>query len=356
VTHDRAVVTCHELLQEPARFDALIDVRSESEFAEDHLPDATNLPVLHDAERVEVGTLNRQVSPFAARRRGAVLVARNIAAMIDNELAQKPRDWRPLVYCWRGGQRSGSLTHVLGRIGWPARQLDGGYRAFRRLVVQTLVELSAKFEFHVVCGTTGSGKSRLLQQLARTGAQVLDLEQLAHHRGSVLGGLPSLPQPSQKMFETRIWSALRALRADLPVFVESESRKVGDLRVPDALIASMRSSQCVRIELPIAERVKLLRDEYVHFEREPTQLVAQLNCLIALHGRERVEHWKALAAAGEWDALVERLLVEHYDPAYRRSISRNFPRFDAAPVVTLTRSAPEAFESAAYALAAESVR
>jgi tRNA 2-selenouridine synthase len=149
---------------------------------------------------------------------------------------------------------------------------------------------------------------------------------------------------------------LRALRADLPVFVESESRKVGDLRVPDALIASMRSSRCVRIELPIAERVKLLRDEYVHFEREPTQLVTQLNCLIPLHGHERVEHWKALAAAGEWDALVERLLVEHYDPAYRRSISRNFPRFDAAPVVTLTRSAPEAFESAAYALAADSVR
>jgi tRNA 2-selenouridine synthase len=356
VSHDRAVVTCEEALLGPARFDALIDVRSEGEFAEDHLPDATNLPVLHDAERAEVGTLNRQVSPFAARRRGAVLVARNIASIIDTELAQKPRDWRPLVYCWRGGQRSASLAHVLGRIGWPARQLEGGYRAFRRLVVQALDELSAKFEFRVVCGTTGSGKSRLLQQLARSGAQVLDLEQLAHHRGSVLGGLPSLPQPSQKMFETRIWSALRALRVDQPVFVESESRKVGDLRVPDALIASMRSSQCVRIELPITERVRLLRDDYIHFEREPSQLLAQLDCLIPLHGHERVQHWKALAAAGEWDTLVERLLVEHYDPAYRRSISRNFVRFDAAPVVTLARSAPEAFESAAHALTAESVR
>ncbi|HYS15070.1 MAG TPA: tRNA 2-selenouridine(34) synthase MnmH [Burkholderiaceae bacterium] len=349
---DRAVVSCEQVLQDLTRFDALLDVRSEGEFADDHLPGAINAPVLHDAERVEVGTLYRQVSPFDARRRGAALVARNIASIVETELAQKPRDWRPLVYCWRGGQRSAALTHVLARIGWPARQLEGGYRAFRRHVMQDLAGLPARLVFHVVCGTTGSGKSRLLQQLAQAGAQVLDLEQLAHHRGSVLGGLPSLPQPSQKMFETRIWSTLRSLRSDVPVFVESESRKVGDLRVPDALIAAMRASPCVRVELPIAERVKLLRDEYVHFERDPEQLLAQLNCLVALHGRERVEQWKTLVAAGQWDQLVERLLLEHYDPAYLRSINRNFAHSAAAHVVTLARSAPDAYASAAQALAA----
>jgi tRNA 2-selenouridine synthase len=122
--------------------------------------------------------------------------------------------------------------------------------------------------------------------------------------------------------------------------------------VPDALIAAMRASPCVRVELPIAERVKLLRDEYVHFERDPEQLLAQLNCLVALHGRERVEQWKTLVAAGQWDQLVERLLLEHYDPAYLRSINRNFAHSAAAHVVTLARSAPDAYASAAQALAA----
>jgi tRNA 2-selenouridine synthase len=355
LTVDRAVVSFEQVLQHPARFDALLDVRSESEFADDHLPQAVNVPVLHDLERAEVGTLYKQISPFDARRRGAALVARNIAAIVE-DLGERPRDWRPLVYCWRGGQRSAALTHVLSRIGWAARQLDGGYRSYRRHVVQALVDLPAQFQFRVICGTTGSGKSRLLLQLSRAGAQVLDLEQLAHHRGSVLGGLPSLPQPSQKAFETRLWSALRGFRADRPVFVESESRKVGDLRVPDALIAAMRAAPCVRIELPIEERVKLLRDEYVHFEREPAQLLAQLNCLLPLHGHERIEQWKTLAESGHWDVLVERLLREHYDPAYLRSINRNFARIDAAHVVSLACGAPEAFESAAAALASATSR
>jgi tRNA 2-selenouridine synthase len=306
--------------------------------------------VLHDGERVEVGTLYKQVSPFDARRRGAALVARNIASMVENELAHKPRDWRPLVYCWRGGQRSAALTLVLFRIGWAARQLEGGYRAYRRQVLQDLLELPARFAFRVVCGKTGSGKSRLLQQLAQTGAQVLDLEQLAHHRGSLLGSMPGLPQPSQKMFETRIWSALRGMRSDAPVFIESESRKVGDLRVPDALIAAMRAAPCVRVELSIAERVKLLRDEYVHFEQEPQQLAAQLDCLLSRHGRARIEEWKALAAAGKWDEMVERLLREHYDPAYVSSMSRNFARVDDASVITIERGDPDAFEAAARAL------
>jgi tRNA 2-selenouridine synthase len=352
LTPDRATVSCEQVWRDPARFDTFVDVRSEGEFAEDHLPGALNLPVLHDSERAEVGTIYKQVSPFDARRRGAALVARNIASIIDGVLGKMGRGWKPLVYCWRGGQRSAALTHVLARVGWPARQLEGGYRAFRRHVMHALLELPGGFSFQVVCGPTGSGKSRLLQQLALAGAQVLDLEQLAHHRGSVLGGLPSQPQPSQKMFETRIWSALRELRTDLPVFVESESRKVGDLRVPDALIAAMRTSPCVRIDLPVAERVRLLRDEYVHFERDPAQLLAQLDCLLALHGHDRVEQWKALAAAARWDTLVERLLLEHYDPSYLRSINRNFAHVDEARIVTLERSAPEAFAAAAQRLAA----
>ncbi|MCS6944419.1 MAG: tRNA 2-selenouridine(34) synthase MnmH [Sutterellaceae bacterium] len=345
-----SVVSVDEALRDLSAFDAVLDVRSESEFAEDHLPGAINTPVLNDAERAEVGTLHKRESAFAARRRGAALVARNIAHLLETRFAQMPRDWKPLVYCWRGGQRSGALTLVLERVGWHARQLEGGYRAYRRRVLADLERLPQQFEFRVVCGPTGCGKSRLLQALATAGAQVLDLEALAHHRGSVLGALPSLPQPAQKMYDSRIWWMLRRFDPTRPVFVEAESRKVGNLRVPDALIMAMRAAACIRLELPMAERIALLRDEYAFFERDPAVLMAQLDCLRALHGSERVSQWKALAQRGQWDELVERLLREHYDPAYQRSLTRNFIRASKADVLILRRGQDADFAAAAQRL------
>jgi tRNA 2-selenouridine synthase len=351
VNLDRAVVSAADALADLARFDDIIDVRSESEFAEDHIPGAISCPVLTDAERAEVGTMDRQQSSFEARRRGAAYVSRNIARHLETRFADKPKTWRPLVYCWRGGNRSAAMTHILGRVGWQARQLEGGYRSFRRAVIAELDRLPQQFSFRVICGTTGSGKSRLLQQLAAVGAQVLDLEALAHHRGSVLGGLPSVPQPSQKTFETRIWWELRRFDSARLVYVESESRKVGDLRVPDRLLAMMRAAECIRLEVPLDARIRLLRDEYAHFERDVGTLYAQLDCLVPLHGHEKVAHWKALAEAGRWDEMVERLLVEHYDPAYLKSIDRNFVRVTSARVLRVPTDAAAAFLDAARELA-----
>ena len=350
MNEDRSVVSVDEALADLGRFDTVIDVRSESEFAEDHIPGAINCPVLTDAERAEVGTMDRQQSSFEAKRRGAAYVARNIATHLERAFADKPRSWKPLVYCWRGGNRSGSMTHILGRVGWQARQLEGGYRAFRRAVLGELESLPVRLTFLVVCGTTGSGKSRLLQQLAQAGAQALDLEALAHHRGSLLGSLPMLPQPSQKQFETRIWHALRGFDPARPVFVESESRKIGDLRVPDQLLLSMRAAECIRLELPLAARVRLLRDEYVHFESDAGALHEKLDCLVPLHGHERVARWKQLVDEGNWDALVECLLVEHYDPAYLRSIGRNFTRSPDAKPLALPSDDLTTFREAARAL------
>ena len=321
---DHGVVAATEALAALDEFDSVIDVRSASEFAEDHVPRAINCPVLTDVERSEVGTLDRQQSSFEARRRGAAMVARNIARHLEGRFADMPRDWSPLVYCWRGGQRSGAMTHVLSRVGWRPRQLEGGYRAYRRAVMAELDRLPPALTLRVICGTTGSGKSRLLQQLANVGAQVLDLEAIARHRGSVLGGLPQEMQPGQKHFETLLWDALRKFDPARPVFIESESRKVGDLRVPDALLAHMRESACVRLDVPLAARVRLLRDEYAHFESDIASLTKQLDCLVTLHGHQRVTAWKAMAQAHEWDRLVEELLSQHYDPAYQRSLSRNF--------------------------------
>lgn len=346
-------ISCTDAIADLGTFDAIIDVRSPSEFAEDHVPGALNCPVLDDEERARVGTMHKAESAFAAKRTGAALVARNIARHLENEFAHKPRSWRPLVYCWRGGQRSGAMVHVLSAIGWPARQLDGGYRAFRRYVITELETLPQRFQLQIVCGPTGSGKSRLLRHLTRCGAQVLDLEDIAQHRGSVLGALPQAPQPSQKSFETRVWWMLRALDPKRPVFVESESRKVGQLRLPEALIKHMRASECIQLCVPKAARVRLLREEYAHFEADLPALLRQLDCLIGLHGRERVGEWKRLAAEQRWDDMVRRLLDEHYDPAYLRSIGRNFPRTHGAVDVKVDDVSDAGFDRAAVTIAAD---
>lgn len=350
----RNVIAARDAFEQLARFDTIVDVRSPAEFAEDHVPGAINCPVLDDAQRAEVGTLYKQVSPFTARRRGAALVARNIADHVERAFSAYERDWVPLVYCWRGGERSGAMTHVLNRVGWRARQLEGGYRAWRRWVIDQLETLPGRFDLRVICGTTGSGKSRLLRHLQAAGAQVLDLEALAHHRGSVLGGLPGVAQPSQKMFESRIWTVLHACDVSRPVYVESESRKVGQLRVPAALILHMRQARCLRIELPFDQRVRLLRDEYAHFESAPADLLAQIDCLLALHGRTRIDEWKQLVKHSDWHQLVARLLAEHYDPSYLASIERNFAGYGDAEVVQLAHADDAAFAARASELAARS--
>lgn len=345
-----ALLPFEEVLPQLDRFDAIIDARSPSEFAEDHLPGAINCPVLDDAQRAAVGTLYKQSSAFDAKKTGAAIAARNISRHIDALFLDKPREWAPLIYCWRGGNRSGSMAHVLAKIGWPAVQLDGGYRAYRRHVNAALMELPARFQFKVVCGTTGSGKSRLLQALASEGAQVLDLEQLAAHRGSVLGNLPSAPQPSQKMFESRIWQVLRHFDPAQPVFAESESKKVGNVRVPDALMESMRASPCISLHLSIERRVELLLQDYSHFVEAPALLNQQLDCLLSLHGRETITRWQRMALEGGMAQLVEELLDQHYDPAYLRSIERNFSQFPQAENLELAGISEQAFRQAAHRL------
>jgi len=339
-------------LQQLRGFDAILDARSPAEFADDHLPGAINVPVLDDRERELVGTVYKQQSAFEAKRIGAPLVSRNIAGHIERLFRDKTREWRPLVYCWRGGGRSGSLAHVLRQVGWDAQKLDGGYKAFRRQVVTDLETLPTRFEFTVVCGATGSGKSRLLEALAVEGAQVLDLEVLAAHRGSVLGELPENPQPTQKSFETALWTALSAFDPARPVFVESESKKVGNLRVPEVLIERMRASRCLRLEADEATRVALLMEDYAHFVKDPDALRAKLELLIPLHGDERIGGWTAQLRAGEWNALVADLLRNHYDPAYKRSLFRNYKGAEGAAAVNVTDITATGFRALARSIVA----
>lgn len=342
-----ALLSFQEILPQLKQFDAIIDVRSQSEFAEDHIPCAINCPVLDDAQRVQVGTMYKQVNAFEAKKLGAVLVGRNIASHIETLFLDKPREWAPLVYCWRGGNRSGAMAHVMAKIGWPVVQLDGGYQTYRRYVNASLAELPQRFRFKVICGPTGSGKSRLLQVMAQQGAQVLDLEQMAAHRGSVLGNLPTEPQPSQKTFESRIWDALQRFDPQYPVFVESESKKVGNLRVPEVLMDVVRSSPCFAVALSRPDRVRLLLEDYAHFVTDPALLNTQLTCLTYVHGREKVAYWQQLSLSGRIGELVDELLLKHYDPAYGQSIKRNFDQFSEAQILDLPDISDATFQRVA---------
>lgn len=308
-------------------FDAVIDARSEAEYALDHLPGAVNWPTLNNAERIEIGTLYKQVNPFEARKRGAAIAARNIAAHIEREVIDKPKDWQPLCYCWRGGQRSGSLSLILGQIGFRVTLLEGGYKAFRAAIVQDTAQRTSQLSFQVVCGPTGSGKTRLLHALAAQGAQVLDLEALACHRSSVLGAMPGVAQPSQKRFETLIWDKLRRFSNAQPVYVESESKKVGNLSLPEALVQAMRASPCLNLTLSDTERVALLLEDYDDLVQDVDYFCDRLGVLTALRGHAVVSAWQNQARSGQFEAVVQDLLRCHYDPAYQQSMQRNFVQF-----------------------------
>lgn len=317
-------------LSQLGEFDEIIDVRTPAEFAEDHLPGAINCPVFSNEERIIVGTLYKQVSPFEARKVGAAMVAKNIARHLETRFRDYPKSWKPLIYCWRGGQRSGAMSIILAQVGWAAHKLEGGYKTYRHEVLKQLDSLPPAFSYRVVCGATGSGKSRLLAALRADGAQVLDLEDLAQHRGSVLGGLPQQPQPSQKSFESALIQKLQSFDATRPVYVEAESNKIGRITLPAALHAAMHDSACIMLDTPMAARLSLLMEDYRHLIDAPTKLVTLLQMLARYHGRERIEHWITLVQTQSFAALVEELLTLHYDPSYLRALGKNYARLSEA--------------------------
>jgi tRNA 2-selenouridine synthase len=331
-------------------FDCVIDVRSPAEFALDHIPGAVNYPVLDNEERAQIGTLYKQESPFAAKKLGAALVSRNIARHLEEHCLDLPREWRPLIYCWRGGERSGAFTHILNRIGWKAMQLEGGYQGFRRTVIDGLDEAAKQFTFQVICGMTGSGKTRVLQEAQNYGAQILDLEALAIHRGSVLGNEPNIEQPSQKGFETQLWDALRSLDPSRPVLVESESKKVGGVHIPDALMEKIRAGVCIELRSSAQTRVSWLIREYHHFLSDTESFKSKLALLTAHYGKVQIAKWNEAIDAGQFPALVEELLIKHYDPSYQSSIVRNFPQYKIENYVQLENDSDEAFAKAAKAI------
>jgi tRNA 2-selenouridine synthase len=307
--------------------DTIIDVRAPAEFAIDHVPGAINLPVLSDAERAEVGTIYTRQSAFTARKIGAALVARNAAAHLDGPLADKDGGWQPLVYCWRGGQRSGSFATILDQVGWRVHLVKGGYQSYRRLVVGMLYDTPLPHRLTVIEGGTGTAKTRLLHHLRDAGAQTLDLEGLADHRGSLFGGTPGA-QPSQKMFETEIARVLNDFDPERMTFVEAESSKIGARMVPPSLWSAMNDAPRIELRAPLAERAAFLCEAYVDLTEDAEKLQRQIDKLRPYHAAERITEWHEMAQVGAWKSLAQSLIFSHYDPRYAKSMART----ETAPV------------------------
>jgi tRNA 2-selenouridine synthase len=335
-----------------AEFDEVVDVRTPLEYAEDHIPGAINAPVLSNEERAVVGTMYKQVSAHEATRVGAAMVARNIARHLETVFADRPRQWRPLIYCWRGGKRSGSMTTWFNLIGWRARQLEGGYKTYRHQVLQTLETLPGQFRYIVLLGPTGSGKTRMLEALGRACAQALDLEGLARHRGSLLGALPGHAQPSQKGFDTALAGALSKFTPDRPVFVEAESRRIGAVSLPLSLQQAFHQGDCVELDADREERIAFLLQNYSHLFDAPALFKQQLARLTALHGKETIARWHAMIDTDARAPLFGELIGLHYDPAYARSSHAHFTKMTHSRRFAFRPSAPDVDQQALQLLMA----
>ena len=327
----------HATVADLATTETIIDARSAAEFALDHIPESINCPVLNDDERVVVGTLYKQRGPFEARRVGGAMVAANLATHLRTVFADRPADWKPIVYCWRGGLRSGSMVQWLRLVGWDARQLGGGYKSFRRHVIDVIDERSPRLVLRVLCGPTGSAKTRVLQALAERGEQTLDLEAHAAHKGSVLGNLPGVSQPSQKQFETRVALDLERFDPARPVYVEAESRRIGRVDLPTPLLERMRASDCVELVASPQTRLAYLLRDYAYLGDDAETLAAKIASLHGLQSNETLARWQAEARAGDLAPLFDGLMREHYDPLYARSQNGNFLRLRDARRIDVER-------------------
>lgn len=319
-----------------SKYALVVDARSRREYAEDHLPGAVNLPVVDDTEYAEVGTLHR-TDTHRAYLIGVSYALKNISRAIDGLVSKYPKDARMLVYCFRGGKRSKLWFDALSTIGYRVDRLPGGWKAYRSWVRGELDRLPAILSYRVLGGPTGCGKTRLLAALGEIGAQVLDLEDLARHRGSLLGDIPGVSQPTQKWFDSMLADKLRRFDASRPIWVEAESKKIGKIEIPTALLDAMRASPLFNLTAPMSERVALWRKDYTHFEHDLAAMLQRLHHLRPLVGGQEYLLWEQLAEEHRVEDLFQRLMEAHYDPAYARSLPNNYAGFSASVPVELPR-------------------
>ena len=292
-------------------------MRSENEFADDHIPSSINLPVLNNKERIIIGTQYKENS-FEARKKGAALISNNISKIIKKDLFNK-KD-KILIYCWRGGLRSLSLYLVLKQIGFDVEILEDGYKSYRRHVVQFFEDEIEQFNFNQIKGVTGVGKTLFLKNLEKS-TQVLDLEGIANHKGSILGDIPKFKQPNQKMFETKLFEKLESLNRKKKIWVEAESIKIGKLNIPSKLWKKMDEGISVKLKSTVDERVKFILKDYKYFTKEP-ELMS--NAMLVLKKIIKKDDYRVIEENlknGDYMNFVKSLINHHYDKAYKKTRS-----------------------------------
>jgi len=293
----------------------VVDVRSPGEFAQGHIPGAVNIPLFSDEERAQVGTTYKQVSQEEALLLGLELVGPKMADFVRQAKALAP-DKEILVHCWRGGMRSGSFGWLLETAGMKVSTLVGGYKAFRN---EVLAGFRIPQQIIILGGKTGSGKTEILHQLRELGEQVIDLEGLAHHKGSSYGAIGQLPQPSTEHFENRIYAQWRQLDPTRRVWVEDESRTVGRCLIPDVVWNQMQNAPLVLVDMDKATRIERLVREYACFDIN--LLYEATNRIQKRLGGQH--HKAAIAALDQKDfATVADLTLTYYDKAYQHGVGK----------------------------------
>ena len=312
----------------------VLDVRSENEFAQDHLPGAKNVPILTNLERHVVGTLYRHASPQSAVDCAWALFQERKTQFFK---AIKPLPQPLHVMCWRGGGRSRVAAQVLRDAGFQAMQLSGGHKSYRRLLREGLERRSEVLNLTVLAGLTGSGKTNVLQLLK--GHPSLDLEQAARHCGSVFGAIPFAgePQPlevSQAWFESRLFAQMRGLPEDAAtVLIEDEAKRIGKCRLPDPLYRNMRQASRIWIDLPLEARVRNIHAQYfggANHQEIAAQMSAALSRLTKYLSAANLAALNALLAGAHYHEFIETLLIKHYDPRYRKNPPNVVHRIQAA--------------------------
>ena len=304
-------------------FDTIIDVRSPLEYEEDHIIGSINCPVLNDQERIIVGTIYKKESTFKAKIIGSSLTARNIAKHIEEKFINQQGSWQPLVYCWRGGQRSKAFSIILSEVGWRTCQLEGGYKKYRNEVINFLNRIGSKLKIILISGKTGSAKTKILQNIKLQGGQILDLENLANHKGSLLGKIPGLKQPSQKLFESKLYHQIKQLDLRKNIYIEAESSKIGNIHIPKTIWAKMIISPRIEIEADLELRSSFLLKDYRYMCENPELIKPIIYGLKNRLSKKLINDWLELITKKLWLDLTKSFLENHYDPSYSSNTIKN---------------------------------
>lgn len=307
--------------------DALvIDVRSPCEHKAEYIPHSVNIPLLEDDERVFIGTTYAVEGEMVARRKALKIISPKIPDIVDKILELKNQGQHIVVHCWRGGLRSETVASFLTVVGIDCWRLTGGFKGWRKVVMNDFARAQYSFTPVILHGRTGVGKSEILRALENLGADVLNLEELANHRGSVFGALGLSLQPTQKNFESELWLKLRQFTSR-PVFIEAESRKIGRIALPDFLIDRIATGRRVEVTGSMARRVERITAEYanVFTDELKAEAVSAMQNLRVRLGNKRTDEIAAFGLSGQLDQAIEALLSDYYDPLYDGHLAKNAP-------------------------------